>query len=202
MVVALVLWLAAALSVLLYLIVRRMRFTQAFHFPGPRAWPLLGNCHLLLGTQSGPVDVRRLVHKANRFAGASFRSCSGWQPSLFVNHISSWEHLSTFGAPGMRPSTLHEYAAVFLSRTFLWRGSCLKHERVGNNLDLEFLSKPWCKHDVPKLDETCQCVEVSVLSTPCIAWYDGNQDRFDFRRAVPPAAVPSCKCVDQSRATC
>ncbi|KAG8251898.1 hypothetical protein J6590_070043 [Homalodisca vitripennis] len=59
-----------------------------------------------------------------------------------------------------------------------------------------------CKHDVPKLEETCQCVEVSVLSTPCIAWHDGNQDRFDFRRAVPPAAVPSCKCVDQSRATC
>ncbi|KAG8284521.1 hypothetical protein J6590_101085 [Homalodisca vitripennis] len=59
-----------------------------------------------------------------------------------------------------------------------------------------------CKHDVPKLDETCQCVEVSVLSTPCIAWYDGNQDRFDFRPAVPSAAVPSCKCVDQSRATC
>ncbi|KAG8272580.1 hypothetical protein J6590_037874 [Homalodisca vitripennis] len=56
-------------------------------------------------------------------------------------------------------------------------------------------------HAVPKLDETCQCVEVSVLSTPCIAWHDGNQDRFDFRRAVPPAAVPSCKCVDQSRAT-
>ncbi|KAG8253094.1 hypothetical protein J6590_042903 [Homalodisca vitripennis] len=56
-------------------------------------------------------------------------------------------------------------------------------------------------HAVPKLEETCQCVEVSVLSTPCIAWHDGNQDRFDFRRAVPPAAVPSCKCVDQSRAT-
>ncbi|KAG8323195.1 hypothetical protein J6590_009843 [Homalodisca vitripennis] len=53
-----------------------------------------------------------------------------------------------------------------------------------------------CKHDVPKLGGTCQCVEVSVLSTPCIAWHDGNQGRFDFRRAVPPTAVPSCKCVD------
>ncbi|KAG8330195.1 hypothetical protein J6590_068806 [Homalodisca vitripennis] len=61
------------------------------------------------------------------------------------------------------------------------------------------------------LDRLCQTcheehvpksVEVSVLSTPCIAWHDGNKDRFDFRRAVPPAALPSCKCVDQSRATC
>ncbi|KAG8291908.1 hypothetical protein J6590_049820 [Homalodisca vitripennis] len=97
-------------------------------------------------------------------------------------------------------------SAITLSTRLLDFDLCL---RIGRGLvskakaahTLDVQCTP-CKHDVPKLDETCQCMEVSVLSTPCIAWHDGNQDRFDFRRAVPPAAVPSCKCVDQSRATC
>ncbi|KAG8308940.1 hypothetical protein J6590_097795 [Homalodisca vitripennis] len=102
---------------------------------------------------------------------------------------------TTWSIQWVRPHSATAHSAT----TNVWRYELWRCEHSGqmcgaiaaHTLDVQCTP---CKHDVPKLDETCQCVEVSVLSTPCIAWYDGNQDRFDFRPAVPPftSNFPSC----------
>ncbi|KAG8255032.1 ADP-ribosylation factor protein 1, partial [Homalodisca vitripennis] len=66
------------------------------------------------------------------------------------------------------------------------RDGGLAFSKAAHTLDVQCTP---CKHDVPKLEETCQCVEVSVISTPCIAWHGGNKIGLIFG---VPCHLPPC----------
>uniref|UniRef100_A0A1B6L328 Cytochrome P450 n=1 Tax=Graphocephala atropunctata TaxID=36148 RepID=A0A1B6L328_9HEMI len=115
MAVAAMLWLALAASALLYLVLRRLRFTRAFHFPGPRAWPLLGNCHLLTGTQS---DFFRLCHRLGvENPGGVFQLWVGMRPFVFLYRSDIIKPLVT--------SSVHLEKNLEYSLTRRWLGNGL-----------------------------------------------------------------------------